>query len=307
MKKLRVVFAGTPNFSIPSLETLIGRRDVEIVCVYTRPDSKAGRGLKLIPSPIKKLARSSNLSVRELASFSDATELEKFKQLKPDVLVVTAFGIILPKSIIEAPLLAINVHASLLPRWRGAAPIQRCISEGDKQTGISIMRMVEELDAGPVILQKSCAISLEDTSESMHNRLAILGGAALDTVLDQIITKSWSEAPQDEVNVTYASKITHEEGAINWKMSAEAIDRQIRSLHPKPGAYATISTIKVKIISAKVINIENNLIPGEVTIKDKNRMLIATGRGSLEIENLQVPGKKIANATTFINGYRKFL
>ena len=307
MNTLRVVFAGTPEFSVPSLQELIKRRDIEIVRVYTRPDSKTGRGLKLIPSPVKKLAQSANLSISEITSFREEKEINELKRLKPDLLVVVAFGLILPRTIIQIPKLAINVHASLLPRWRGAAPIQRCIAEGDLETGISIMRIVEELDAGPVLLKKSCPITQEDTSGSMHIRLASLGGSALGSALDLILHSSLSETYQDESQVTYAAKIKSEELAIDWSMAAPAIDRKIRSLHPKPGARATISGIELKIISATVIMKKVNHPPGKVFIEDKTKLLIATGDGYLQIQELQVPGKKVSEAITFINGYGKFL
>lgn len=307
MKTLRVVFAGTPEFSIPSLQILIQRSDIEIARVYTRPDSKTGRGLKLKPSPIKKLAESVSLPVREVESFRNEEDIEQFRKLKPDLLIVVAFGVILPQTIIEIPKLAINVHASLLPRWRGAAPIQRCIAEGDLQTGISIMRIVEELDAGPVLLKKPCPVSLKDTSGSMHIRLASLGGEALGSALDQILNGTLNENSQDESEVTYAAKIRSEDVAINWGMAAPFIDRQIRSLHPKPGALATISGIKLKVISATVVMKKVKYPPGKVLIEDKTKLLIATGKGYLQIHELQIPGKKISQATTFINGYGKFL
>lgn len=243
----------------------------------------------------------------EIKNFSTPEAQKSFESLKPDLLVVAAFGIILPKSIIEVPKLAINVHASLLPRWRGAAPIQRCILEGDNRTGISIMRIVEKLDAGPVILQKSCAIGPNETNGSLHGLLANLGGTALNCALDKIINDSWSEISQSNENVTYASKITREDCEIDWRMTAENIDRKIRSLHPKPGASAVISTIKVKIISAQVSDLEKDSNPGKVIISNKNRLVIATGNGNLQINFLQVPGKKASTAATFINGYRKFL
>lgn len=307
MNTLRVVFAGTPEFSVPSLRELIKRRDIEIVRVYTRPDSKIGRGLKLIPSPVKKLAQSANLSISEITSFREEKEIDEFKRLKPDLLIVVAFGLMLPRTIIQIPKLAINVHASLLPRWRGAAPIQRCIAEGDLETGISIMRIVEELDAGPVLLKKSCPINQEDTSGSMHIRLASLGGSALGSALDQILHSTLSETPQDESQVTYAAKIKSEELAIDWTMAAPAIDRKIRSLHPKPGARTVISDMELKIISATVLMKKVKHSPGKVFIEDKTKLLVATGDGYLQIQELQVPGKKVSKATTFINGYGKFL
>lgn len=307
MNTLRVAFAGTPEFSIPSLRVLMKRSDIEIIRVYTRPDSKIGRGLKLIPSPIKKLAQSVNLPICEITSFRERKEIDEFKRLKPDLLIVVAFGLILPQAIIEIPKLAINVHASLLPRWRGAAPIQRCIAEGDLETGISIMRIVEELDAGPVLLKKSCPVSQKDTSGSMHIRLASLGGSTLDSALDQIFHSTLSETPQDDAQATYAVKIKSEELAINWSMAAQSINQKIRSLHPKPGARATISGIELKIISATVIMKKVNHPPGKVLIEDKTKLLVATGDGYLQIQELQVPGKKVSEATTFINGYGKFL
>lgn len=307
MNTLRVVFAGTPEFSVPSLRVLMDRSDIEIVHVYTRPDSKIGRGLKLIPSPVKKLAQSANLPVSEIISFREGKEINELKRLEPDVLIVIAFGLILPRTVIQIPKLAINVHASLLPRWRGAAPIQRCIAEGDLETGISIMRIVEELDAGPVLLKKSCPINREDTSGSMHIRLASLGGEALSSVLDQILNSTLSETSQDESKVTYAAKIKSEELAINWSMTAPAIARKIRSLHPKPGARTTISGIELKIISATVFMKKVQHPPGKVFVEDKKKLLVATGDGYLQIHELQVPGKKVSQATTFINGYGKFL
>ena len=231
MPKLKVIFAGTPDFAASSLTALLAHPSVTVIAVYTQPDKPAGRGQQLRESAVKTLAIAQGLPIFQPHSLRDAETMASFAALQADLLVVAAYGQILPAGVLEAPRLgSINVHASLLPRWRGAAPIQRAIMAGDEESGITIMRMVERLDAGPMILQSRCPIAATDTGGTLHDRLAEMGGAALVAGIDCLLAPAHEEREQAEDLVTYARKIERADRQIDWQRPAVEIERQIRAL-----------------------------------------------------------------------------
>ena len=222
-------------------------------------------------------------------------------------MVVAAYGLMLPRAVLDASRISINVHASLLPRWRGAAPIQRAIMAGDATTGISIMRIVESLDAGPVWLQRDCPITATDTAGSLHDKLALLGGVALTDALDDLAQNGISETEQDETGVSYAAKISRQDRMLDWSRSASDLECQIRALSPFPGAHARIGNIDAKILAAVIENARTTACPGSVTASDSTGLAVATGTDDLRITRLQPAGKQPMAAEAFVNGYRNLL
>jgi methionyl-tRNA formyltransferase len=308
MRPLKVVFAGTPAFAVPSLEVLLARQDVEVLAVYTQPDRPAGRGQALRESEVKRTARAHGLRVEQPVRMRDEEAQRGFAAIDCDLLVVTAFGQLLPAAVIDAPRLgAINVHASLLPRWRGAAPIQRALMAGDVLTGITIMRIVERLDAGPMLLRRSLDIEATDTGGSLHDKLAALGGSALTEALDLLQAGGVAETPQDESAVTYARKIERADRLIDWRRDAEELDRLVRALCPSPLAIAEIGGIPVNLFAARPVPLDHVRPPGSVIKGDDEGLLVACGRGALLVDSLQPAGKRVQTAREFLNGYRKHL
>ena len=306
MPKLKVIFAGTPDFAASSLTALLAHPSVTVIAVYTQPDKPAGRGQQLRESAVKTLAIAQGLPIFQPHSLRDAETMASFAALQADLLVVAAYGQILPAKVLEAPRLgSINVHASLLPRWRGAAPIQRAIMAGDRESGITIMRMVERLDAGPMILQSRCPIAATDTGGALHDHLAEMGGAALVAGIDCLLAPAHEEREQAEDLVTYARKIERADRQIDWQRSAVEIERQIRALHPGPLASTSLAGITVNIVTAEVMA-ESAGEPGQVTLKGET-LEIHTGAGALRILTLQPAGKNVMAAREFINGYRQRL
>ena len=308
MPTLKVVFAGTPAFAVPSLETLLAHPDVDVQAVYTQPDRPAGRGQSLRESEVKQAALRHGLPVEQPASMRDADAQRRFDGLACDLLVVTAFGQILPAAVLDTPRLgAINVHASLLPRWRGAAPIQRALMAGDATTGITIMRIVERLDAGPMLLKRSLVIEADDTGGSLHDKLAALGGEALHAALDTLVAGTATETPQDEGEVTYARKIDRADRPLDWTRSADELDRQVRALNPSPMASAELGGLAVNVVAAQPLRIPHSSPPGGLLHCAEDGIVLACGDGALRINSLQPSGKRPMTAREFINGYRKHL
>ena len=305
MNKLRVIFAGTPVFAVSSLKALAMRKDIEIVAVYTQPDRPAGRGRKLKPSPVKVFAEKLSLKVNTPIDLKSTETRNQIAVLKPDLLIVVAYGLLLPKAIIGIPIASINVHASLLPRWRGAAPIQRAIMAGDTSSGISIMKIVEKLDAGPVLLKKPYVMKANETSQTLHEVLATLGSAALNEVIDKFLSNTLTEQVQDESLVTYAKKITTIDQQIDWTKPSCEIERKIRALSPKPGAKATLKGLDLKIISANegILNADNKVC-GEVFRTAADDVSVATGDSSIVINSLQLSGKSPMMTKAFLNGHK---
>lgn len=304
MPRLKLIFAGTPEFAAASLAALLNSPAVEICAVYTQPDKPAGRGQQLRESPVKRLASANGVAIYQPASLRDPDAIAELMALDADLLVVVAFGQILPKAVLEAPRLgSINVHASLLPRWRGAAPIQRALMAGDTETGITIMRMVEKLDAGPVLLTRTTPILAEDTGGSLHDRLAELGAQSLLASLALFATGSPAETVQDESLVTYARKLERRDRELDWQRPALDLHRQIRALSPAPLAIGRVGSLEANLVSAALVPGATALAPGELAL-DGERLRVGTGDGGLEILALQPAGKKVMQVREFINGYR---
>jgi len=304
---MRVIFAGTPDFSVGVLEALIAAEH-EIVGVYTQPDRPKGRGRVLSACPVKEKALEHNLEIFQPSSLKDEAEQQALANLNTDVMVVVAYGQLLPLEVLEMPKYGcLNIHASLLPRWRGAAPIQRAVLAGDKQTGIGIMQMNEGLDTGDVLLEKTCDISDTDTAQSLHDKLAILGAQGIVEALDNI--DQLTPTAQDEAGVTYAKKLTKGEAWIDWSKSAVEINQQIRAFNPYPIAQANAQSDKfeskvLRILSASVINESHGKKPGTVIECSKGICIIATGSGSLSLQTVQLAGKKTVNIKDFTNAYQ---
>ena len=305
-ESLRVIFAGTPAFAAAHLKQLIGSNH-DIVAVYTQPDRPSGRGKRLTPSPVKQLALDHGLPVLQPSTLRNEGAAAELAAFNADVMVVVAYGLLLPKEILEAPRLGcINVHASLLPRWRGAAPIQRAIEAGDVTTGVTIMAMDEGLDTGPMLAKAEIDISEEHTTESLTQALEALGRSTLITTLNHLepSLKEATEQPAD--GVTYAHKITKEEAAIDWHLSAAEISRKIRALSPAPGCFGLYKDERIKIWQARPDATAANIAdqPGTVLAVTKNGLTIACGDGDLVITRLQLPNKKPMSLPDIINGHK---
>lgn len=287
---MKIVFAGTPDFAATHLRALIHDGRHQILGVYTQPDRPAGRGKKLTASPVKELALEQGLKVYQPQSLRDPQQQSILGDLGADLMVVVAYGLILPQAVLDTPRLGcINVHGSILPRWRGAAPIQRAIEAGDRETGVTIMQMEAGLDTGPMLSILSCAISDYDTSGSIYQRLGQLGGPALLAALDKLAKGSAVAVAQDDKQSTYASKIDKSEALIDWAEPAEIIGRRVRAFNPFPAAYSSIDDQRVKIWGAAVTKDEGQ--PGKILRADNNGMLVACGQGSLLLTEIQLAGK----------------
>lgn len=304
---IRTVFAGTPDFALRSLRALMARAELDVIAVYTQPDRPAGRGRRLAASPVKQQALAAGLALEQPTTLATPAAVARFKAYRPQLLVVAAYGLMLPDEFIDAPVTAINVHASLLPRWRGAAPIQRALMAGDSTTGISIMRVVRRLDAGPVWLTRACPISPTDTGGTLHDRLAALGATALDEAVDRVVGRTIAEVPQDERAVTYAHKISHDDRAIDWSRPAAEIARQVRALNPVPATTTRFRELEVKILQAHAENGPDSGEPGTVLSYGAGGILVPTGEGRLRIVELQPAGKQRMSAQAFVNGYGSYL
>lgn len=293
---------GTPHFSVPALEKI--HAQFQVIAVYTQPDRPVGRGLELQASPVKKKAIELGISVFQPEKLTLPGELEKLQALKPDVIVVAAYGQILKRNVLELPRLGcVNIHSSLLPRWRGAAPIQWAILGGDSVSGITTMKMAEKLDAGDIYLQKETAISESDTSQTLHDRLSQIGSVLIVETLVQLESGLLRAIQQDESKVTYASKLTKEMEAIDCRKTALEVDRQIRALTPWPGTSFTLeSGERIKVKKALLV-VTLNERPGYLVQKD-GRLFLSCSTGGVELLEIQAEGKKAQDAKTFLNGLK---
>ncbi|MDT1060556.1 methionyl-tRNA formyltransferase [Paracoccus sp. CPCC 101403] len=289
---MRVVFMGTPDFSVPALRAIAARH--EVVAVYSQPPRAAGRGQKSRPSPVHKVAEELGLTVRVPESLKSPETRTEFAALAADVAVVVAYGLILPRPVLDAPRLGcLNIHASLLPRWRGAAPIHRAIMAGDAETGVAIMQMEAGLDTGPVLAESRTAIGTDDTTADLHDRLSEMGAQLIVQTLDRLPLPA---TPQPEAGVTYAAKIDKAEARIDWTRPAAQIDRQIRGLSPFPGAWCMIGEERVKLLRSRLA--EGSGQPGRVL----SDFTIACGQGAVEIVEAQREGKRPMPATEILRG-----
>ncbi|HMM78086.1 MAG TPA: methionyl-tRNA formyltransferase [Gammaproteobacteria bacterium] len=308
MRQLKLIFAGTPAFAVPALLALCEHPAVTVQAVYTQPDRPAGRGQALRESEVKRAARARGLPLEQPVSLRDPHAMARFVAWDCDLFVVAAYGQILPAAVIDAPRLgSINVHASLLPRWRGAAPIQRALMAGDAHTGITIMRIVERLDAGPMLLKATTPIAAHDTGGTLHDRLAALGGVALRQAIDAFVAGKVQEEMQDEALVTYARKIGPADRAIDWHESAASSERRVRALHPAPLAIATLGALRINVVAAEIVSAAREAAPGTLLAAGDDGLLVRCGEGALRLTRVQPPGKRAMSAREFLNGYRKQL
>ncbi|WP_421336750.1 methionyl-tRNA formyltransferase [Aeromonas veronii] len=304
MNKLKLIFAGTPDFAARHLAALLSS-DHEVVAVYTQPDKPAGRGQKLTASPVKELALTHNLPVYQPASLRKEEAQAELAALGADLMVVVAYGLILPKAVLDTPRLGcINVHGSLLPRWRGAAPIQRSIWAGDAETGVTIMQMDVGLDTGAMIRKVTCPIAADETSASLYDKLAELGPQALVDTIDAMAAGDTAAEVQDDALANYAEKLSKEEARIDWSMEAVAIERCIRAFNPWPISWFEVADQTVKVWQAAVIDSDHGQPAGTLLKADKQGIDIATGKGVLRLLTLQPPGKKAMSVTDLLNSRR---
>ncbi len=304
---MRIVFAGTPKFAVKSLSVL-NQSEHEVVAVYCQPDRPKGRGKVLTACPVKIFAEENNLLVIQPEDLKDKQSQTQLALLNPDIMVVAAYGQILPKAVLEIPKLGcLNIHASLLPRWRGAAPIERAILEGDRETGISIMQMNEGLDTGDILLDKKCMISNRETAQTLHDTLSNIGANAILETLNMLPTLK--ARPQQNNEATYAEKVTKDEAQIDWHQSAEKISRVIRAFNPRPIAYTNAMAKQFKnrvlrIIEAEIVNRQTTNSPGEVIKYDKDVCYIATSNGVINLKKVQLSGKNKVSIKDFNNAYQ---
>ena len=304
MNKLKLIFAGTPDFAARHLAALLSS-DHEVVAVYTQPDKPAGRGQKLTASPVKELALAHDLPVYQPASLRNEAAQAELAALGADLMVVVAYGLILPKAVLDTPRLGcLNVHGSLLPRWRGAAPIQRAIWAGDAETGVTIMQMDVGLDTGAMIRKVSCTIASDETSASLYDKLAELGPQALVDTLNAIAAGDTTAEAQDDALANYAQKLSKEEARIDWSMEAVAIERCIRAFNPWPISWFEVAEQTIKVWQAEVIDSDHGQSAGTLLKADKQGIDVATGKGVLRLLTLQPPGKKAMSVPDLLNSRR---
>ncbi|OBY53628.1 methionyl-tRNA formyltransferase [Aggregatibacter aphrophilus] len=306
MKPLNIIFAGTPDFAAQHLQALIDSPH-NVIAVYTQPDKPAGRGKKLQASPVKQLAEQHQIPVYQPKSLRKPETQAELTALHADVMVVVAYGLILPQAVLDAPTYGcLNVHGSLLPRWRGAAPIQRAIWAGDKQTGVTIMQMDAGLDTGDMLHKVFCDIDLQDTSADLYHKLAEIAPNALIEVLNHLTDGTFTAEPQDDMQSNYAEKLSKEEAKLDWQLSAAQLERNIRAFNPWPMAYLQLTDEQgnpqtLKVYHATVLPSVSQT-PGTIISADKNGIQIATADGVLNLLQLQPAGKKPMSAQDLLNG-----
>ena len=300
---MKIIYAGTPDFAVPALQALLDSPH-EVVAVYTQPDRRAGRGKKLRASPVKQVAEAAGIDVYQPVTLRDETAQAQLQSFQADLMVVAAYGLILPKAVLDAPRHGcINIHASLLPRWRGAAPIQRAIAAGDKETGVTIMQMAEGLDTGDMLLKRSTSITEEDTAASLHDRLSVLGGEALLAVLEQIESGRLQPEVQDDAQANYAEKLTKAEAVIDWQQDAASIVRKIQAFNPWPVAQTSVDGSVLRVWEARLGESVENTEPGTVLKEEKQEgVLVQAGEGAVWLRTLQMPGGNPLAAADFLNG-----
>ena len=299
---LKIIFAGTPQFAAKSLEAILAQQH-DVVAVLTQPDRPAGRGMQLSPSPVKQLAGQHNITVLQPLTLKSAEVQRELAEYQADVMVVAAYGLILPLSVLQLPRHGcLNIHASLLPRWRGAAPIQRAILAGDAVTGITIMQMDEGLDTGAMLLKKTCPIAPKDTAHTLLEKLSELGASAILEALQKIQNGTLSAEAQNSAQATYANKLSKAEAQLNWNLSAEHLERAVRGYNPFPVANAKLNNTPVKIWQAEAYG-DIHGEPGTVLAVDKRGILLACGQGALCLEVLQRPSGKALPSSQFLQGF----
>ncbi len=304
---MRLVFAGTPDFAATALRALLANGH-QIVGVYSQPDRPSGRGRKLIPSPVKQVALEQALPVYQPESLRSTDTQAELRALDPDLMVVAAYGLILPRAVLDIPHYGcLNIHASLLPRWRGAAPIQRAIAAGDTKSGITIMQMADGLDTGDMLYKSATPIAPTDTGGSLHDRLAEMGGEAIVEAIKRLEAGTLTPELQDDEQACYAHKLTKHDGHIDWSRPALEIDRQIRAFNPYPGSYTDLDQQRIRIHQASLVPLTGGQKPGTVLARARTGIEIVCGEGALRVERLQLAGSRPQSVTDLINGGKALL
>ena len=289
---MRVIFAGTPDFAATHLQAILEDDRYQLVAIYTQPDRPAGRGKKITQSPVKKLALANDIQLEQPASLTDIKTQETIARLEADVLIVVAYGLILPQAVLDIPRLGcINVHGSILPKWRGAAPIQRAIEAGDRETGVTVMQMDVGLDTGPMLTTSQCTIDDKETSASLYSKLAVLGAQALINTLEKMRSGTAVGIAQDSTQSSYADKIAKQESLIDWSASVTEIERRVRAFNPFPAAYSLVNGQRIKIWLASADSRDYHGVPGEILSADNDGLLVKCGNGALLISTIQMAGK----------------
>jgi methionyl-tRNA formyltransferase len=297
---MRLVFAGTPEFAERALDALL-RTDHQVMLVVTQPDRPAGRGLHAVESPVKRLAQQRGLEVFQPHTFRDPAHIARIGAARPELLVVAAYGLILPQAVLDCALHgALNIHASLLPRWRGAAPIQRAILAGDRETGITIMKMDAGLDTGPILAQRALPIGEQDDTGAVHDKLADLGAQMIVAAVSAVAAGTARFTPQPSEGVTYARKIEKRESVLDWSWPATAIARQVRAMRPVPGVATTFAGETLKLWRAQAV--DDIGAPGEILAADARAIVVACGEGALAVFELQRAGGRRLTAAEFLRG-----
>lgn len=300
---MKIIFAGTPDFAVPALQMLIDS-DYDVIAVYTQPDRPAGRGRKLQPGPVKALALSVGIPVFQPANLKQEDDLIELKALDADLMVVVAYGLILSQEVLDIPKQGcINIHGSLLPRWRGAAPINRAIMAGDKETGVTIMRVVKQLDAGDMLHKTVCSIGIDETATELHDRMMLMGAEGLRETLALMQRNKLKPKKQDESLVTYAHKLDKAESELDWARSASDLARQVRGLNAWPVAQTILQGKVMRVWQAEVIAGDSDALPGTI-LEDAKHIDVATGSGIMRLLEIQLPGKKRLRATDFLNAHQ---
>jgi len=304
---VRIVFAGTPDFAAIALKAILSAGHT-VVGVYSQPDRPAGRGRKLMPSPVKQVALDADIPVFQPQSLKPEESQQELAALNPDVMIVAAYGLILPKAVLEIPSHGcLNIHASLLPRWRGAAPIQRAIAAGDAETGITIMQMDVGLDTGDMLLKTATPINPDDTGGSLHDRLADMGGDAIVEALAKLDQGTLTGEAQNDSEACYAHKLSKEEGHISWQNSATDIERLIRAFNPWPGTFTDLGKQRIRLHQAQALEQGSDKAPGTVLRREREGIDIACGTGSLRVTKVQLPGTRALTVNDLINGGKPVL
>ncbi|WP_144392459.1 methionyl-tRNA formyltransferase [Pleionea sediminis] len=300
MPQPRIVFAGTPDFAATCFQHLLDA-GYNIVATYTQPDRPAGRGKKLQPSPVKKLAQTHGISVEQPLNFKNPQDIQRLNDYQPDLMIVVAYGLLLPQAVLDIPKLGcINIHASLLPKWRGAAPIQRAIEAGDSETGVGIMQMEAGLDTGPLWAEARCEITENETGSSLHDKLATLGGKTLIQTLPTILSEKGEPTPQSD-GAIYAHKLNKSEALLDWSQSAKNLERKVRAFNSWPVAFFKIDNQPYRVWEACSSEALTNEKPGTILSADKNGITIACGEGCLTVKSVQPPGKRAMSAADLLN------